>query len=156
MRQQAEQLADPRLTALARLCSGQAAGFLGRCEEAVAELTRALEELRATGTLLDVALATLRLGMGQALGGRPETGIAVLRDVPRLAGEDSDESYVQGCAYGYMAAAHLAAGDLDAAERTGRRAVELHDLRDGVLGLGITLDVVAWTAVAQGVTTAPP
>ncbi|MFG2500822.1 ATP-binding protein [Streptomyces sp. NPDC048441] len=150
MREQAEHLDDPRWTALALLCSGQASGFLGECTEAVAELTVALDELRRVGTDLDIALATMRLGMVHALGGRAAAEIAVLRDVMRLAGVNSRESYVQGCAYGYMTAAHLDAGDIEAAEQTGRRAVELHDLRDGVLNLGITLDAVAWTAVAQG------
>ncbi|MFG2502199.1 ATP-binding protein [Streptomyces sp. NPDC048441] len=163
MREQAEQVADQRLIALAQMCSGQASGFLGECDEAVAELAPALDELRRVGTDLDVALATMRLGMVHALDGRADAGIAILSDVMRLAGENdkedkednsneenSEESYIQGCAYGYMTVAHLVAGDIDAAEQTGRRSVELHDLRDGVLNLGITLDAVAWTAVAQG------
>ncbi|MEU8889888.1 LuxR C-terminal-related transcriptional regulator [Streptomyces sp. NPDC048442] len=150
MHEQAEQLGDPRVIAVARMCAGQTAGFLGDYEKAVVDLTSALEELRAVGTAMDVGLATMRLGMVQALNGHAEAGITTLSEVVRLAGENSRESYLQGCAYGYMTVAHLVTGDIEAAERTGRRSVELHDLRDGVLNLGITLDVVAWTAVAQG------
>lgn len=150
MREQAEHLADPRLIALARLCSGQASAFLGECDEAVAELTVALDELRRVGTELDLAVANLRLGMAYALGGRTEGALAVLGDLTGLVADDRTDSYIQGCAHGYLTVAHLAAGDAEAAERTGRRAVELHDLRDGVLDLGVTLDAVAWTAVAQG------
>ncbi|MFJ3640234.1 ATP-binding protein [Streptomyces sp. NPDC090108] len=150
MRQQAGQLADPRLTALARLCAGQAAAFRGACDEAVADLSVALDELRATGTELDVALATLRLGMAYALGGRTDAALTVLGELTEPAGGDRTDSYVQGCAHGYLTVAHLAAGAVEEAARTGRRAVELHDLRDGVLDLAVTLDAVAWTAVAQG------
>ncbi|MEV6107044.1 LuxR C-terminal-related transcriptional regulator [Streptomyces sp. NPDC051940] len=150
MRQHAEQLGDPRLAALARLCAGQAAAFLGEREAAVADLTPTLAELRTTGTALDIAMATLRLGMAHPLGGQPGAAIPILEEVKRLAGEDSQESYLQGCAYGYMAVAQLAAGDVDAAQEAGRRSVALHDLRDGVSSLGVTLDVIAWTAVAQG------
>ncbi|MCW8380761.1 ATP-binding protein [Streptomyces justiciae] len=150
LQEQAARLDDLRLQGLALMCHGMAGALAGEAQEAVAELRLALDRLRKHGTELDVALANLRLGVVLALHDRAEAAIGVFEEVLRLVGADSEESYVQGHACGFLAVAQLQAGRPAAAEQAARRALALHDRRADVLGVALALDFLAWATTGLG------
>ncbi|MFJ8141444.1 ATP-binding protein [Streptomyces sp. NPDC096013] len=150
LQEQAALLADRRLNALALMCHGMAYGVTGEHHKAVEQLRLALERLKKDGTDLDVALASLRLGIVYALHDRADAALSAFEEVLRLLGNDSRESYVQGHTYGFMAVAQLQAGRADAAERAARQALELHDCRGDILGVAVCLDFLAWATTERG------
>nr|WP_240778043.1 LuxR C-terminal-related transcriptional regulator [Nonomuraea basaltis] len=143
-----ERLGDEPILAYADLFSGMVAMCEGRSEDAIGCYERALARHRTTGDPIGLALSLIRLSLARSFRGESGPAIAAAEECLSVC-----EAYGEGWhkAYTMMALGVEVwrQGDLRRATELERESLAFNRSLGDRLGVGITVEVLAWIAAAQ-------
>lgn len=143
-----ERLGDEPILAYADLFCGMVAMSEGRGEEAIELYERAVKRHRRTGDPVGLALSLIRLSLACSFLGRSQAAIAAAEECLAVC-----DSYGEGWhkAYTMMALGVEVwrQGDLQRATELERQSLAFNRSLGDRLGVGITIEVLAWIAAAQ-------
>lgn len=146
----ADRLADRRLAGYAVMSRGIALAYSGEPDAGLDLLHRATEIFREVDDASGTCLAAIRRGIAHTMAGDPGAALADFDEALDLFGESSEESYFTAFILIASGIAHILFGDTTAADRAGRRALELQYTRDDLLGQAASLSLLAWVAAQDG------
>ncbi|MHC5256257.1 ATP-binding protein [Streptomyces sp. UC4497] len=146
----ADLLADRQLAGYAAMSRGIALAYSGEPDTGLDLLHRATEIFREVDDASGTCLAAIRRGIAHTMAGNPGAALADFDEALDLFGEGSEESYFTAFILIAGGIAHILLGDTTAADRAGRRALELQYTRDDLLGQAASLSLLAWVASQDG------
>ncbi|MFB4278190.1 LuxR C-terminal-related transcriptional regulator [Nonomuraea sp. MTCD27] len=144
-----EQVREEPILAYVALFRGMVDMFEGRAGDAVGHYREALERHRRTGDMVGVALALIRLSLAYSFLGRPQEAVEAGRECLAVC-----EAHGEGWHRAYMMMALgvelWRQGDLAGATELEREGLAFDRSMGDLLGVGVTIEVLAWIAAAQG------
>ncbi|MEU7485387.1 LuxR C-terminal-related transcriptional regulator [Streptomyces sp. NPDC042319] len=146
----ADRLGDLRLAGYAAMSRGMALAYGGETDTGLDLLCRATGIFRDVGDAVGMRWVAFRRGLTHTIAGNLGAGLADFAEALDLLGEGSEESYLTAFTLISMGIAHVLSGDIPAADRAGRRALELQFARDDLLGSAASLSLLAWVSAQDG------
>ncbi|WP_188196346.1 ATP-binding protein [Nonomuraea sp. SYSU D8015] len=144
-----ERLGDESILGYADLFSGMIAMWEGRTGDAIGCYERALARHRRTGDPVGLALSLIRMSLARSFLGQSGPAIAAAEECLAVCdahGEGWHKAYTMMA----LGVEVWRQGDLERATELERQSLEFNRSLGDCLGVGITTEVLAWIAAAQG------
>ncbi|TMR07039.1 LuxR family transcriptional regulator [Nonomuraea turkmeniaca] len=144
-----ERLGDESLLGYAELFTGMVAMFQERPRDAIVSYEHALERHRGTGDPVGLALSLIRLSLARSFVGESDAAIDAAEQALKVCDAHGDGWHK---AYTMMALGVEVwrQGDLPRATELERQSLAFNRSLGDLLGVGITIEVLAWIAATQG------
>ncbi|MGP3959508.1 ATP-binding protein [Nonomuraea sp. 3N208] len=144
-----ERLGDEALLGYAELFSGMVAMCQERPRDAIGCYERALEHHRATGDPVGLALSLIRLSLARSFLGESEAAIATAEQALAVC-EAHGEGWHKAYTMMALGVEVWRQGDLPRATELEHQSLAFNRSLGDRLGVGITIEVLAWIAATQG------
>ncbi|MGI5291014.1 ATP-binding protein [Nonomuraea polychroma] len=142
-------LDDEALLGYAELFSGMVAMFQERPQDAIGCYERALEHHRRTGDPVGLASSLIRLSLARSYLGESDAAIAAAEQALQVCdahGEGWHKAYTMMA----LGVEVWRQGDLPRAAELERQSLAFNQSLGDLLGVGITIEALAWIAATQG------
>ncbi|MDP4505141.1 ATP-binding protein [Nonomuraea turcica] len=144
-----ERLNDEALLGYAELFSGMVAMCQERPRDAIGCYERALHRHRATGDPVGLALSLIRLSLARSFLGQSQAAIATAEQALAVC-EAHGEGWHKAYTMMALGVEVWRQGDLPRATELERQSLAFNRSLGDQLGVGITIEVLAWIAATQG------